>query len=338
MKKTSCAIVFLCVLLLGSCTAPTQDPELPTDDCAQITNPTTEEKSDVTQLSTEENTLETIDTEVYPNTVYAHLSSEDVDTHINSLDIELPFNLVSGLFIAEAVEYSMITETNKADKAFSVADMDYSLPYDHSLLSSVSHAPSYDVYTDESERISCKVAHDGTLLQFYNSNLYRGSSQTGISDENARLIADAFIAENYPSIDIGAYTVTVQTSPGDSIQTTFTMIVYHRVFHEYTINESIMIVINSDGKISSVTTDNLGVCDRYGIITDTRIAELREQLINSIICVGHHPINFKECVMLGSDGNLYMYMLANGWTFNEQGMIDENSQEITVTYYVRLDP
>lgn len=338
MKKPSCIIVFLCVLLLGSCTAPTQSSEHPTDEHTQITNSNTEEKSDVAQSSTEENTLETIDAEAYPNTVYAHLSSEDVDTHIESLDKELPFDLVSGLFIAETVEYSMITETNKADKAFSVADMDYSLPYDHSLLSSASHAPSYDVYTDESERISCKVAHDGTLLQFYNSNLYRGSSQTGISDENARLIADAFVTENYPSIDIEAYTVTVQTSPGDSVQPTFTMIVYHRVFHEYTINESIMIVINSDGKISSVTTDNLGVCDRYGNITDTRIAELREQLINSIVYVGLLPINFKEHITLGSDGNLYMYMLANGWTFNEQGMIDENSQEITVTYYIRLDP
>ena len=337
MKKTICVIVFLCVIFLVSCTAPTQGSEPSTDDFTQITRPNTEEGTDVTQAITEEITLGTNDVEAYPDIVYAHLSSEDVDTHIESLDKELPFDLVSGLFITNTIEYSVITETNKADKAFSIADMDYTLPYDHSLLSSVSHAPSYDVYTDESERISCKVAHDGTLLQFYNSNLHRGSSQTGISDENARLIADAFVTENYPSIDIEAYTVTVQTSPGDYVQSTFTMIVYHRVFHEYTINESIMIVINSDGKISSVTTDNFGVCDRYGKITDTRIAELREQLINSIVYVGLLPINSKEHITLGSDGNLYMYMHANGRTFNEQGMIDENSQEIWVTYYIRLD-
>ena len=99
-----------------------------------------------------------------------------------------------------------------------------------------------------------------------------------------------------------------------------------------------MIVINSDGVISSVTTDNLGLCDRYANVTDTHIAEAREQLINSIAYVGFLPINFEEHIALGSDGNLYMYMNGRGWTFNEQGMIDENSQEITVTYYVRLNP
>ena len=338
MKKTSCVIVFLCVFLLVSCTAPTQGSEPLTDDCTQITHPYTEEKADVTQAITEEIILETNDVETYPDTVFAYLSSEDVDTYVQSLGKELPFDLISGLFITETIVYSIVKESNMPSITFSVADTEYTLPYDHSILPSVGHASSYDVYKDETGKIGFEVTRDGTLLQFYNSNLYRGNSQTRLSDENARQIADTFVSKNYSSIDMEVYTVTIQTIPGDSSNTPLTIILYNRELHEYSINESIMIVINSDGVISSVTTDNLGLCDRYANVTDTHIAEAREQLINSIAYVGFLPINFEEHIALGSDGNLYMYMNGRGWTFNEQGMIDENSQEITVTYYVRLNP
>jgi hypothetical protein len=329
-------------MLLFSCTAPLTEPS-PTDTPLPTTQDTLEPES-ITEAPTSETTdtseseSETVDENVanpYPDTVYMFLSSEDIDSYMQSLGRDLPFNLVSGHFISKNIEYSQIILEDQSDKTFSLSGTIHSLRYCYSMIPSTEHYASYDVYMDGETRYS--VYKDGSIHSYTCPSLHKGSSQTPISDEKAKEIAAEFVAAYFPNHDFDDYTVSILKLTGDVTSSHATIVKYIKRTHGYFLGDKLQIDINSDGIITCISAEKLGCSAAYSYLTEKQIEIAREQLLNSIIESARTPVG-SENIMIGSDGNLYMYMNGKGWTFNDRGMIDENSKEVTEIYYVRLNP
>lgn len=353
MKKTFYLLtIFLFTIILMSCTNLLNEPvitDTPSSDTTienpppVLSDPFTDtailETEATTEIETEPTTIEEIHIPDFPDTVYIQLTSEEIADRAKTVNTSDRFELKEGFFITEPVAFNQVVEENRPELDFFVSDMTYEVQYTYSMISTAKQHPSYYVYTDTTENVVFKISQDNILLEYYNSDIHYGTSNIPVANDRASQIADTFISTYYPDVNIEAFTVSVHSFTGDSINSPYTVIQYDRKLYGYTIGETIEIAVNSDGQISSVITQNLGKCDLYPNFTDEQLNKFREQLINSIVYAAKLPVdNHGEHLMIGSDGNLYMYMDGTGWTFNDEGMIDDNSVKVTDTYYVRLNP
>lgn len=336
-------IILWAAIFLYSCTASREDPTMSDISLTEMSEtvaqdselevPTSSNTTDISE--SEKETAEEIVTNPYPDTVYVHLSSEDIDSYTQSLGYDLPFNLVSGVFILESTEYSKIVLEDQSEKNFSISGTVHSLRYCYSMVPSKEHDSSYDVYMDGETRYS--IFEDGSIHSYTCPSLHKGTSQTPISDEMAKEIAAECIEVYFPSHDFDDYSVSILKLTGDVTSSHATIVKYIKRTHGYFLGDMLEIDINSDGVITCIIAEDLGCSAAYSNLTEDQIAIAREQLLNSIIASARTPIG-SERIMIGSDGNLYMYMDGRGWTFNDHGMIDDNSKEVIETYYVRLNP
>jgi len=348
MKKFFCLLViFLFATMLFSCTAPINEAETtdtaapaettaPDATVATETSAATEPQETETEAETEAATTETIVANPYPDTVYVQLSSEDIDTFTKSLGGNLPFELKSSSFITETERFTQTVKENQPDKTFALFGIEHNVKYQHSMVSSTNPNASYDVYKDGST--TYRIFENG-LLQGYNcQELLKGTSKTPQDEETARQIAANFVETYYSEYDFSEYTVSTYQSTGHASSSQSTLVKYIKRTHGYFIGDKLEIHINSDGIITVVHAESLGCSSALSNISEQQLEIAREQLINSIITAARSPLDTHGQLLLGSDGSIYMYMYGTGWTFNDEGMIDENSQKVTETYYVRLNP
>ena len=53
---------------------------------------------------------------------------------------------------------------------------------------------------------------------------------------------------------------------------------------------------------------------------------------------GTDPIEDTIEIKIGNDGKLYMYVSALTWTYNDMGMLDEDSYQISVDFCTCVNP
>jgi len=376
--KTRKYIIFMVVILgvllsamLASCdtTPQTSGDENTQTQALQESDAATQNEIDETQMET---TLETeieteLQTEIFQET-NVETEKETDEATTAQLTVEIPYSqriLYVGLTSKEIADRNMrvpknlniqpvkifealqeVKKEDVGDKQIQQGDQTYQVSYQYTRTTGVSTRITdkfinYDVYSTADGRETYIFNADGMLKRYRSTGRGRGESLEAVSEDEAIKIARQFLTTWYAdAINFEEYVFRVIVfTPSDQSSPPITDVyVVKPLGKKYGVSDRCQITINSDGKIIEVDAENLGARSYFSDITDAQYQSAEEFLMYAASACGRTPNESTLHLTIGHDGKLYMCIEALGWTYNDDGMLDENSMQVVESFYTCVNP
>ncbi len=272
--------------------------------------------------------------------LYVGLTSEEIADR----NMRVPENLnVQPVKIFEALQE--VKKEDVGDKQIQQGDQTYQVSYQYTRTTGVSTKITdkfinYDVYQVENSRVTYFFYADGTLKRFIIRDNFRGESNQAISEEDAIAIATEILMEWYGSlVNLDDYAVwaDVFVPDGASSKPT-TTVTFSRGVLGYDVQDRCQIILNSDGEIIDFISKNFAAGYYFEDVAVEQVESAKDFLMSASSACGRTPNESTLRLTIGHDGKLYMCIEALGWTYNDDGMLDENSMRVVESFYTCVNP
>lgn len=276
--------------------------------------------------------------------LYVSMSTEDLSN--NQLNISSSLNVQSITVIDMPLKNEV--KENISSKQIKVGKKAEEFVYQHSYTSEISsdivdRFISYDHFSRKDGRQRYAFHADGTLNFMSMLDHNYGESKEALPEETAIQLAKNFLTEWYGGIiNIDDYHFSVSHFISSNPSPRSTPITFVNVYHgnscSYDLPDNCRFMINSDGMIIDFDSKYLGSSYYFTDVTEEHYAAAREYLINAADDCGADPDIDSVTTKLGNDGKLYMYLSAITWTYDDMGMLTEDSHQIEINFCTCVNP
>ncbi len=357
------ACILIC-LLVSSCqnAAPTAETQRETTDAstqAATETPTVEDTVAETQAKTQEETEAETEIEIAPvtemeteeetvyipadseRTVYVDLSESGIERHMTS---SFAFDMQSEGDLFSIPKAQRVDKTNIPDLKVATSDGEQSFSYHYSMANDdaaemIQRFIVYDCYKSNSGDAEYHIREDGKLEYYTAGALPLDGERATVTREQTLEIAKAFVLSWYGAeFPLDEYEATVKRIKDKEGVTPKRVVYFEKTFYGYDVGDRCEVHINTDGQVSMFVSYYFGIGEYLSHIKDEQVKNSESFLDYAISAANCTPHSSTIDMQLGRDGELYFVMCATGWTYNEMGMIDENSCQLGLVFSTPVIP
>ena len=336
-RKISILIICMCcIFLLTACqnTSPATGNDTAADNTSSTENTTTTptQTEQQTILETEASTTPAV---TNPRVVYVSVRPEYM--HRYNIDSYEGCEYKSAVELVQETLYTQSVKENVPDIQIQDAGKTITLQYKSTNTKDVDNEMiryygTTDTYVSSKTSAAYSFYTDGKLESFRNRQLSIGKSNTPLKKEDAIAIAKEFLLEWYSEIPWDEYSFSAYTTQTGSIVT------FQKRLLNYNSIEACSLWINTDGVVFEFSSTRLGICDYFKDITAEQIAQAETDLKKAINATAMSVAPVQPTLSIRDDGKLYLTMYADTWTYNDMGMLDEDSYQISVDFCTCVNP